>query len=152
MPIELFTNPLTREPSHPNETTRGFIADYAAVLTTPFARIVIVAAFIENALLWGAFAYIGAYLRSRFGLSFTLIGLTVGCFGIGGLIYAALVKLFVYRLGQVRLADRRRLHYRGGLYRALRSHRSGGWRRSRRSRSDWASTCCTTPCRPTPRR
>jgi MFS transporter, YNFM family, putative membrane transport protein len=101
---ELFTNSLTREPSHPNETTRGFVADYAAVLTTPFARIVIIAAFIENALLWGAFAYIGAYLRSRFGLSFTLIGLTVGCFGIGGLIYAAAVKLLVHRLGQVRLA------------------------------------------------
>jgi len=54
--------------------------------------------------LWGAFAYIGAYLRQRFNLSFTLIGLSVGCFGIGGLIYAALVKIFVYRLGQVRLA------------------------------------------------
>jgi predicted MFS family arabinose efflux permease len=101
---ELFTNPLTREPSHPNETTRGFVTDYVAVLTTPFARIVIIAAFIENALLWGAFAYIGAYLRLRFGLSFTLIGLTVGCFGIGGLIYAASVKLLVLRLGQVRLA------------------------------------------------
>jgi MFS transporter, YNFM family, putative membrane transport protein len=101
---ELVTNPLTREPSHPNETTRGFLNDYVAVLTTPFARIVIIAAFIENALLWGAFAYIGAHLRSRFGLSFTLIGLTVGCFGIGGLIYAASVKLLVLRLGQVRLA------------------------------------------------
>jgi len=33
-----------------------------------------------------------------------LIGISVGCFGIGGLIYAALVKTFVYRLGQVRLA------------------------------------------------
>ncbi len=102
--FELFANPLTREPSHPNETTRGFIADYAAVLTTPFARIVIVTAFIENALLWGAFAYIGAYLRLHFGLSFTLVGLTVGCFGIGGLIYAGLVKQFVFRLGQARLA------------------------------------------------
>jgi predicted MFS family arabinose efflux permease len=101
---ELITNPLTREPSHPHETTRGFVADYAAVLTTPFARIVILAAFIENALLWGAFAYIGAYLHSHFGISFTLIGLSVGCFGIGGLIYAALVKTVVYRLGQARLA------------------------------------------------
>jgi predicted MFS family arabinose efflux permease len=101
---ELITNPLTRAPSHPHETTRGFVADYAAVLTTPFARIVILAAFIENALLWGAFAYIGAYLHLHFGISFTLIGLSVGCFGIGGLIYAALVRTFVYRLGQVRLA------------------------------------------------
>ncbi len=64
MIYELATNPLTRAPSHPHETTRGFVADYAAVLTTPFARIVIVTAFIENALLWGAFAYIGAYLHA----------------------------------------------------------------------------------------
>jgi YNFM family putative membrane transporter len=102
--FELLANPLTHEPSHPNETTRGFIADYAAVLTTPFARLIIITAFIENVLLWGAFAFIGAHLRQRFNLSFTLIGLSVGCFGIGGLIYASLVKLFVSRLGQVGLA------------------------------------------------
>jgi len=102
--FELFANPATRKPGHPGETTRGFVADYAAVLSTPFARIVIIAAFIENVLVWGAFAYIGAYLRTRFGLSFTLIGLSVGCFGIGGLIYAGLVRLFVFRLGPVRLA------------------------------------------------
>jgi MFS transporter, YNFM family, putative membrane transport protein len=53
---------------------------------------------------WGAFAYIGADLHLRFGVSFTFIGLTVGFFGVGGLIYAALVKLFVRRLGQARLA------------------------------------------------
>jgi predicted MFS family arabinose efflux permease len=102
--FELLANPLTHEPSHPNETTRGFIADYTAVLTTPFARLIIITAFIENVFLWGAFAYIGAYLRQRFNLSFTLIGLSVGCFGIGGLIYAGLVKLFVSRLGQIGLA------------------------------------------------
>jgi MFS transporter, YNFM family, putative membrane transport protein len=102
--FELLANPQTREPGRPNETTRGFIADYAAVLSTPFARIVIAAAFIENVFVWGAFAYIGAHLRLRFDVSFTLIGLSVGCFGIGGLIYAGLVKLFVFRLGQVRLA------------------------------------------------
>jgi len=112
--FELFTNPLTREPHHPtlHSSAAGkksgwgarFAADYGAVLSTPFARLVIVVAFIENVLVWGAFAYIGAHLRLRFHLSFTLIGLSVGCFGIGGLIYAGLVKLFVYRLGQVRLA------------------------------------------------
>ena len=74
------------------------------MLSNPFARIVIVAAFIEGALAWGAFAYIGADLHLRFGLSFTLVGLTVACFGIGGLIYAGLVKLLVRRLGQIGLA------------------------------------------------
>ena len=102
--FELATNPRTRTPGHPSETTRGFVADYAAVLSTPFARIVILTAFVENILLWGAFAYVGAYLRQRFGVSFTIIGLSVGCFGIGGLLYAGSVRLFVSRLGQVRLA------------------------------------------------
>jgi predicted MFS family arabinose efflux permease len=102
--FELATNPRTRAPGHPSETTRGFVADYAAVLSTPFARIVILTAFVENVLLWGAFAYVGAYLRQRFSVSFTIIGLSVGCFGIGGLLYAGSVRLFVSRLGQVRLA------------------------------------------------
>jgi len=102
--FELITNPLTRAPRQPHETTRGFAADYAAVLRSHFARVVIIAAFIEGALVWGAFAYIGAHLHSRFGLSFTLIGLTVGCFGLGGLMFAAMVKLLVYCLGQFGLA------------------------------------------------
>jgi predicted MFS family arabinose efflux permease len=102
--FELITNPLTRAPSNPGETTRGFVADYMAVLSNRFARVVIIAAFIEGALVWGAFAYIGAHLRARFGISFTLIGLTVGCFGLGGLMFAALVKILVLRLGQTGLA------------------------------------------------
>jgi predicted MFS family arabinose efflux permease len=100
--FELISNPRTA--GHQGQRAQSFIADYAAVLSNPFARIVIIAAFIEGALAWGAFAYIGADLHLRFGLSFTLVGVTVACFGIGGLIYAALVKLFVRGLGQIRMA------------------------------------------------
>ena len=53
---------------------------------------------------WGAFAYVGADLYQRFGLSFTAVGLIVGAFGIGGLIYAASVQQFVNRFGQPGLA------------------------------------------------
>ena len=73
-------------------------------MSNPFARVIIAAGFIEGALAWGAFAYIGAYLRLGFGLSFSLIGGIVACFGLGGLLFAGLVKLFVYRLGQPGLA------------------------------------------------
>ena len=101
--FELAVNPQTRKSSQ--STARlGLVADYAAVLSNPFARIVIVAAFFEGALAWGAFAYIGADLHLRFGLTYTLVGITVGCFGIGGLIYAGMVKLLVRRLGQIGLA------------------------------------------------
>jgi MFS transporter, YNFM family, putative membrane transport protein len=101
--FELAVNPQTRK-SKDGAAGRGLIADYALVLSNPFARIVILAAFFEGALAWGAFAYIGADLHLRFGLTYTLVGITVGCFGIGGLIYAGMVKLLVRRLGQIGLA------------------------------------------------
>ncbi len=87
--FELLTNPRTRPAGRPEERSRGFVADYEAVLSNPWARIVIFAVFLEACFGWGAFAYVGADLHPRFGLSFTAIGLIVGCFAIGGLIYAA---------------------------------------------------------------
>ena len=62
------------------------------------------AAVAEAALMWGAFAYVGADLYLRFALSFTLIGVIVATFGIGGLLYAALVPRLVGRFGQTGLA------------------------------------------------
>jgi predicted MFS family arabinose efflux permease len=53
---------------------------------------------------WGAFAYVGADLNLRFGLSFTAVGLIVGSFAIGGLLYAGSVQPLVNRLGQSGLA------------------------------------------------
>ena len=74
------------------------------MLSNPWARFVILAVFIEASLAWGAFAYVGADLHLRFGLSFTAVGLIVGTFGIGGLIYAGSVQQLVNRLGQPGLA------------------------------------------------
>jgi MFS transporter, YNFM family, putative membrane transport protein len=99
---ELTVNPQTRTSG--THSAKGFMDGYSAVLSNPFARVVIAAGFIEGALAWGAFAYIGAYLHLGFGLSFSLVGGIVACFGLGGLVFAGLVKLFVYRLGQTGLA------------------------------------------------
>ncbi|MEA2938051.1 MAG: hypothetical protein QOC56_1555 [Alphaproteobacteria bacterium] len=101
---ELIRNRSLRAPGRPEETSRGFIADYAAVLTNRFARIVIAAVFIESAVAWGAFAYVGADLNQRFGLGFTAVGLIVGMFGLGGLVYASSVRQLVNLLGQRGLA------------------------------------------------
>jgi MFS transporter, YNFM family, putative membrane transport protein len=100
--FELAVNPQTRKGG--SRGSGGLLGGYAAVLTNPFARIVLIAGFAEGALAWGAFAYIGAYLHLRFDLSFSVIGGIVACFGIGGLIYAALVKSLVRRMGQTGLA------------------------------------------------
>jgi predicted MFS family arabinose efflux permease len=101
---ELITNPATRARGRPEETSRGFVADYRAVLSNRFARIVILAVMIEAAFGWGAFAFVGADLNQRFGLSFTAVGLIVGTFGVGGLIYAGSVAQLVNTFGQRGLA------------------------------------------------
>jgi MFS transporter, YNFM family, putative membrane transport protein len=101
--FELVINPRTRASGKSAAASGGFIGNYSAVLSNPYARRVIVIAFAEGALAWGAFAYIGASLHLRFGVSFTVVGLTVAFFGIGGLFYSALVRLFVHRLGQIGL-------------------------------------------------
>ncbi len=101
---ELKVNPLTRPPARADTPRLGFVADYRVVLANPFARFVMAFAFAEFALMFGGFAYVGADLHVRFGLSFTLVGLMVGFFGLGGLIYAATVKQLVHRFGQAGLA------------------------------------------------
>ena len=101
---ELITNPRTRPAGRPEERSRGFVADYKAVLSSRWARIVIAAVFLESFFGWGAFAYVGADLNQRFGLGYTAVGLIVGCFAIGGLVYATTVQQLVNRFGQRGLA------------------------------------------------
>jgi YNFM family putative membrane transporter len=99
---ELATNPMTR-PAAQHEG-HGLMAGYAMVLASPWARILMLAVACETALTFGAFAYIGADLHLRFGLSFTWVGVVVGTFGVGGLIYALTAQHLVPRLGQTGLA------------------------------------------------
>jgi len=102
---ELKVNPRTRPTQRREEQrARGFVADYRIVLANPFARFIVAVAFLEFAFMFGAFAYVGADLHLRFGVSFTLVGLIVCFFGLGGLVYAATVKQLVRWLGQPRLA------------------------------------------------
>lgn len=101
--VELWTNPQTRAAGPAAAAGRSLFADYGVVASNSFARMILAIGFFEGALAWGAFTYIGADLHLRFDLSFTLIGTTVAFFGIGGLIYAGLVKLLVYRLGEIGL-------------------------------------------------
>lgn len=107
--FELIRNPITREGQAGSRPASGggfatIFKDYPTVFRSPWARAVIVMAFIESAAVFGAFTYVGADLHLRFGVSFTLVGVFVGTFAIGGLIYSLSVRAFVSRLGQVGLA------------------------------------------------
>jgi MFS transporter, YNFM family, putative membrane transport protein len=101
---ELKVNPLTREPARLGTSLSGAVADYRRLLGSPWVRIMLVAAFLEGAFMFGAFAYIGADLHQRFGLNFALVGLVIGTFGIGGLIYAGFVRQLFARFGEIGLA------------------------------------------------
>jgi predicted MFS family arabinose efflux permease len=101
---ELWRNPITHARAAPAARGGGFVADYSAVFASPWARMVIAAAFVEAGAMFGAFTYVGADLHLRFGLNFALVGLFVGAFAIGGLIYSLSVNRLVARFGQVGLA------------------------------------------------
>ena len=101
---ELATNPITRaDRSMP--AGRSPMASYRLVLRNPWARVMLLVAGLEGALLQGVFPYVSADLHLRFGLSFTAIGIIIGIFAIGGLAYAAAVKPLMRRLGQVGIAN-----------------------------------------------
>jgi predicted MFS family arabinose efflux permease len=102
--IELVRNPITRAPRPRQASDPGIVAGYAAVLRSSWARTVILAVFLESALMFGAFTYVGADLHLRFGLDFAAVGLFVGTFAIGGLIYSLSVRVLVGRFGQTGLA------------------------------------------------
>jgi MFS transporter, YNFM family, putative membrane transport protein len=99
MLIELLRNPVTRSASH-NSPNVSWIAGYADVFSRPWARIVTFAVFAEAAIMFAAFAYIGADLHARQGMSFSAVGLVLAAFGAGGLIYVFSVQALVNRLGQ----------------------------------------------------
>jgi MFS transporter, YNFM family, putative membrane transport protein len=99
MLIELLRNPVTRSASH-NSPNVSWIAGYADVFSRPWARIVTFAVFAEAAIMFAAFAYIGADLHARQDMSFSAVGLVLAAFGAGGLIYVLSVQALVNRLGQ----------------------------------------------------
>jgi len=49
----------------------------------------------ETFFFFGGYVFLGAYLRERFGLSYTAIGLVLAGYGVGGLVYTSLVRWFV---------------------------------------------------------
>lgn len=102
--VELARNPVTRTSHPPSATEAGFITGYNAVLRSSWARRMILAVFLEAVLMFGAFTYVGADLHLRFGVDFALVGVFVGTFAIGGLIYSLSVKQLVGRVGQIGLA------------------------------------------------
>ena len=84
----------------PTALARG----YALLFGRPWARVILATVFVEGFLFYGAFTFIGAWLRARFGLDYGIVGLLLGCLGLGGLLYALSVRQLMARLGEQGLA------------------------------------------------
>lgn len=70
------------------------------LLESPRVRRVVAVGFIETFIFFGAYSFLGAYLKLRFDLSLTLIGALLAGFGIGGIFYSLMVRRLLLELGQ----------------------------------------------------
>jgi MFS transporter, YNFM family, putative membrane transport protein len=82
----------------------ALIEGYLVLLRRPWARVVLVTVSIEGLLFYGAFTFVGAYLHARFDLDYAFVGILLGCFGVGGLLYALTVRRLLRTLGERGLA------------------------------------------------
>jgi predicted MFS family arabinose efflux permease len=86
-------------PSSPDRRS-GVVQGYIEVLRDRWVRTVLFTVAVEGALFYGAFAYTGAYLKEKFGLSYFTIGAIIAALGLGGVLYSLLVRWLLRRLGE----------------------------------------------------
>lgn len=91
-------------PRGPGAAGGGFgVARFVELFRRREGRLVTLSAFADGFLLFGSFAYLGAYLRDTFAISYTSIGLVLATFGVGSLVYTRIVGWLVRGLGEARL-------------------------------------------------
>jgi predicted MFS family arabinose efflux permease len=73
---------------------------YLSLLSNPAPRLVIVAVFIEGFFFFGAFSFLGAFLREQYNLLYVAIGFILSGFGLGSMIYSRSVGWLVGRFGE----------------------------------------------------
>ena len=74
------------------------------VLSSPWARTVLVITCIEGALAFSTIAFIPSHLHAVFGLSMPMAGAIVALYGVGGLLYSRCARALLRRFGETGLA------------------------------------------------
>lgn len=75
-----------------------------SVVSSKWARCVLLVVFVEGALVFGVLAFIPSHLHNRFGLTMSEAGAVVALYGVGGLLYSRLATRILSRLGERGLA------------------------------------------------
>jgi predicted MFS family arabinose efflux permease len=79
-------------------------AELAAVLSQPWARVILSLVFLEAFAFYGPFAFIPTHVHRSFGLSLSNSGAIVMLFGLGGFVFAVSSRRLVPRLRELGLA------------------------------------------------
>ncbi|NIC06366.1 MFS transporter [Billgrantia bachuensis] len=82
----------------------AFFSRIREVVLIARARRILALVFLEGIAAFGALAFVASHLYTRLEVSLTQAGLMVALFGVGGLIFAALARTLVARLGEPGLA------------------------------------------------
>lgn len=101
MLAELKLNPASQPAgSVGRRASTGVVAGILAIIRRPWVRVMLIAVFFEAMAMYGGLAYVGADLRQRFGLSYSMVGLVMGVYGIGAIAYSLSAKWLLGRLGE----------------------------------------------------
>jgi predicted MFS family arabinose efflux permease len=76
------------------------LTNYAILLRPGLPRVVLLAGFIDGIVLMGSFPFLAPYMHEAFGLDYFPVGLILGCFGLGALLYTRTARFLVPRLGE----------------------------------------------------
>jgi predicted MFS family arabinose efflux permease len=76
------------------------LAIHRQLLSRPPVRWLVGTGVAETFFFFGAYAFLGAFFKLRYDLSFTVIGLILAGYGLGGLLYTALVNWLIHALGE----------------------------------------------------
>ncbi len=78
----------------------GFVAQALIIITGAWSRIVLLVAFVEGAAGFGVLAIWASHLHRVLGLSLAASGAIVALFGLGGMLYMAVARHLIRRLGE----------------------------------------------------
>jgi MFS family permease len=96
--MTVIETPVTRDAG------RGLLSPLLAVVSTSWARIVLLVVCLEGAFVFGPLAFVPAYLHEHHGITVAWAGGVSGLFAVGALGYAFYANYFVRWFGEYRLA------------------------------------------------
>ncbi len=103
--IEMRRNPMTQTDPHaaPTSIVDGF-RRMAALLPDPWVRTILATIFIEGALFFGSMSFVALHLYKDLGAGLGASGAAIAAYAAGGVLYAAVSKRLITRLGERGLA------------------------------------------------